>query len=511
MDYHTLPRRQLQSLCKKHGIPANATNVEMANALSNLLTPKPHTTKQALKVATRSQEPAALTTDSKVQDIQFSEIQVHQVSGDEDKCSVKPQRGTRLRGCLTEAPTTAPLKTENVKNGGIETTSGVQKQQTKSLSTRRRVRNQDEDGVQSKPAEIARTKVESPNSEKKKERAGGIVLRRGRVKVRSPRSLSKTTESDKSLKLLEANAKSNEATKRKSAMLHTQTCLLDSQKILLRKNKGLVTFSDVLAVTHSFSESPCAEFLTECTTSFEGLADDQKKQSFLSICEDKKAEGSRNGSRRALRRDCIQGNPTVQPIQQKSRKAKGTDLNILSSSEQSNGNPMIEAGTLVSLVGEKKAGKKNCSDSFSRRRSISGRKAGIEAALIWNEKQRVDGNQNLSEEKVLFVSNTRQSRRLTPSASDVNNAQDKKMSSRVNEEVVVDSFVQGNLDTESVTNTRRSRRLTILASEMDSQAKTKINETLQDKSNDGHEGSNSIVPTNKRSLMQRASKDFGTF
>ncbi|MCO5610747.1 hypothetical protein L7F22_064988 [Adiantum nelumboides] len=484
MDYHTLPRRQLQSLCKKHGIPANATNIEMANALSTLLTPKPDNTKEALKVANWSQEPAALTTDSKVKNIQFSEVQVHKISDGDEKCSVKPQRGTRLRGCLTEAPTTAPLKTENVKNGGIEITSGVQKQQTKSVSTRRRVRNQDEDGVQSKPADINRTKVESPNSEKKKERAGGIVLRRGRVKVRSPRSLFKTTESDKSLNSLEANAKSNEATKRESAMLHRQSRLLDSQKIPLRKNKRLVTFSDVLAVTHSFSESPCAEVLTDSTTSLKGLAADQENQSLVSICEDKKAEGSRNGSRRASRRDCIQGNPTIQPTQQKSRKVECTDLNILSSSEQSNGNPMIEAG------------KDNCSESCSRRRSISGRKAGVEAALVWNEKQRVDGNQILCEE-VLPVSHTRQSRRLTPRSLDVNNAQDKKMSSRVNEEEVVDSFVQGNLDIESVTNTRRSRRLTILASEMDNQAKAKINETLQDKSNDGHEGSNLIVPTKK--------------
>ena len=37
MDFHSLRRRELQTLCKKQGIPANSTNVEMANSLSDLL------------------------------------------------------------------------------------------------------------------------------------------------------------------------------------------------------------------------------------------------------------------------------------------------------------------------------------------------------------------------------------------------------------------------------------------------------------------------------------------
>jgi hypothetical protein len=36
MDFHSLPRRKLQTLCKKHGIPANSTNAEMATSLSDL-------------------------------------------------------------------------------------------------------------------------------------------------------------------------------------------------------------------------------------------------------------------------------------------------------------------------------------------------------------------------------------------------------------------------------------------------------------------------------------------
>lgn len=36
MDFHTLSRRELQALCKKNKIPANMTNVAMADALAAL-------------------------------------------------------------------------------------------------------------------------------------------------------------------------------------------------------------------------------------------------------------------------------------------------------------------------------------------------------------------------------------------------------------------------------------------------------------------------------------------
>jgi len=36
VDYHSLARRELQNLCKKHGIPANKTNAYMVDALSSL-------------------------------------------------------------------------------------------------------------------------------------------------------------------------------------------------------------------------------------------------------------------------------------------------------------------------------------------------------------------------------------------------------------------------------------------------------------------------------------------
>ncbi|KAH9289610.1 hypothetical protein KI387_033727, partial [Taxus chinensis] len=37
LDYHSLSRRELQNLCKKHGIPANKTNAYMADALISIL------------------------------------------------------------------------------------------------------------------------------------------------------------------------------------------------------------------------------------------------------------------------------------------------------------------------------------------------------------------------------------------------------------------------------------------------------------------------------------------
>ncbi|CAA6669572.1 unnamed protein product [Spirodela intermedia] len=36
MDFHSLPRRDLQSLCKMNKIPANMTNIAMADALQAL-------------------------------------------------------------------------------------------------------------------------------------------------------------------------------------------------------------------------------------------------------------------------------------------------------------------------------------------------------------------------------------------------------------------------------------------------------------------------------------------
>jgi len=36
MDFHGMKRKRLQALCKKHGIPANLKNGEMANRLSLL-------------------------------------------------------------------------------------------------------------------------------------------------------------------------------------------------------------------------------------------------------------------------------------------------------------------------------------------------------------------------------------------------------------------------------------------------------------------------------------------
>ncbi|GMP46334.1 hypothetical protein CsSME_00014535 [Camellia sinensis var. sinensis] len=40
MDFHSMKREELQALCKKHKIPANLTNLEMANKLSSLLEEK---------------------------------------------------------------------------------------------------------------------------------------------------------------------------------------------------------------------------------------------------------------------------------------------------------------------------------------------------------------------------------------------------------------------------------------------------------------------------------------
>ncbi|XP_074372363.1 uncharacterized protein LOC141713049 isoform X2 [Apium graveolens] len=56
MDFHSLPRRDLQALCKLNAIPANITNVAMADALSSL-----HTVEGLEDFLNRSPERKALT------------------------------------------------------------------------------------------------------------------------------------------------------------------------------------------------------------------------------------------------------------------------------------------------------------------------------------------------------------------------------------------------------------------------------------------------------------------
>ncbi|KAI5073047.1 hypothetical protein GOP47_0011060 [Adiantum capillus-veneris] len=507
MDYHTLSRRQLQSLCKKHGIPANATNLEMADALSALLMPKPDTAKKFVKIATRSQEVAVKTTVGKEKIIPPSETQVQNAFGSDEKSTIKPLRATRSRRCLTEAPASAPSNTENSKNVEVQSALAVQKQGTKSVSTRRKVGSKGEDRLLSKPEEVESTKVESPSSERKIDRAGGIVLRRGRVKFRSPRRSSTAAQSDKSLRSLDVNGEGNEVTQGYTC---AQSCLLDAQKIQLRKNKRSVTFSDVLEVTHSISESPSADTLTESRISSKGLAVDQENQILVSTCEDKKAEGSRNNARRASRKDCNQGNPTVQVPQQKSSKVGGVevskDINNLPASKQSQGNIiMSEVDTLVSSQVEMTVDKEHFSESRTRRRSICGRKGDNEAGLALNEKDKV-GDNHLINKQVPLVPNTRQSRRLTLIASDFNTAQDKGKSLETKEEdKAVDCSVQGNLYITPVSSTRSSRRSTLLASDVNiNRVWSKVAESSQEKSD--VDGSNFTAPTECDSHVQVSRK-----
>lgn len=48
-NFHELPRRRLQQLCKKHGIPANKTNVAMADALTDIYRVKRTTTSMLVR------------------------------------------------------------------------------------------------------------------------------------------------------------------------------------------------------------------------------------------------------------------------------------------------------------------------------------------------------------------------------------------------------------------------------------------------------------------------------
>ncbi|KAH7441249.1 hypothetical protein KP509_03G030800 [Ceratopteris richardii] len=107
MDYHKLPRRQLQALCKKHGIPANTTNLEMANALSNLLKPTSLSESEKPEPGLKS----VVNEDDAMIDLHgLSNQQILNVSG---ACETE-RRSSRRQKCPTETPVPDRLNSERL-------------------------------------------------------------------------------------------------------------------------------------------------------------------------------------------------------------------------------------------------------------------------------------------------------------------------------------------------------------------------------------------------------------
>ncbi|CAN6938751.1 unnamed protein product [Brassica oleracea] len=91
MDFHGMNRKNLQILCKKHGIPANLKNIEMANRLASLIFQK----EDEETVTETKEEEANLVASRKAKKVRFSPETDNQIF--EFTRSVKKSVRTRRR------------------------------------------------------------------------------------------------------------------------------------------------------------------------------------------------------------------------------------------------------------------------------------------------------------------------------------------------------------------------------------------------------------------------------
>ncbi|XP_009106338.1 uncharacterized protein LOC103832130 isoform X3 [Brassica rapa] len=88
MDFHAMNRKNLQILCKKHGIPANLKNIEMANRLSSLII--------------QEEEEEEVVASRKAKKVRFSpetDNQVFEFTRSVKK-SVRTRKAPQLGGCI---------------------------------------------------------------------------------------------------------------------------------------------------------------------------------------------------------------------------------------------------------------------------------------------------------------------------------------------------------------------------------------------------------------------------
>ncbi|KAK1554737.1 hypothetical protein Q3G72_016581 [Acer saccharum] len=136
MDFQSMKRKQLQALCKKHGVSANLSNREMADRLSLIL-------KKNKKVSERNSKVAPKV----VKKVRFSpenETFVYKVSGYKRggrRRTMKPLPKKRIRVIENEVvsppPTGRKRARRGVKNDNVEVKSVVESDSTGGLVTRR--------------------------------------------------------------------------------------------------------------------------------------------------------------------------------------------------------------------------------------------------------------------------------------------------------------------------------------------------------------------------------------
>ncbi|KAK7312161.1 hypothetical protein VNO77_35818 [Canavalia gladiata] len=199
MDFHTLSRKQLQTLCKKNKIPANITNVAMADALAAL------NQIEGMDEFLNPKEVDAGTPDVRRASAQRKAVR-GEAEGSKAKASTRPQRGAK-------AGIAEGVVEEENKDANVPVTPAVSRRRATAVSTRRKkesemvVLDDDDDdddyknGFQGKPANVPKTPAAAPSS---RTRATGRSICT-KIKTPSGNSVQSTYNTRRSVRLLEKN------------------------------------------------------------------------------------------------------------------------------------------------------------------------------------------------------------------------------------------------------------------------------------------------------------------
>ncbi|KAJ1406660.1 hypothetical protein SESBI_24884 [Sesbania bispinosa] len=163
MDFHSLSRKELQTLCKKNKIPANTTNVAMADALAAL--PQVEGLDEFLNPKEEC-DAGAGTPDIHHRTACRASTQKKSVKEPESsKVSTRLRRGARTGN------TEGLVAEQENKDGNVPDTPAVlpgSRRRVPAVSTRRKKEiemvEDDKNGVQGKPMDVAKTPAPAPRS-----------------------------------------------------------------------------------------------------------------------------------------------------------------------------------------------------------------------------------------------------------------------------------------------------------------------------------------------------------
>ncbi|GAY39774.1 hypothetical protein CUMW_047000 [Citrus unshiu] len=153
MEYQSLTRKQLQALCKKHGVPANLSSSEMADRLSSILKGSQKITSQGESFGGNSRKKgkgndSLPKTTKVVKKVRFSpenETFVYDVSGykrgGRRRCTVKSVSETQIQATENDVVSSLPLGRKRAKRD-VESQDAAKDEGSKMLSGKRITRSQ---------------------------------------------------------------------------------------------------------------------------------------------------------------------------------------------------------------------------------------------------------------------------------------------------------------------------------------------------------------------------------